>query len=354
MASKNRSLEMIKKTAALCLSLVFVVNSISPLPTSAVEIGGVSDEAKSEAQASAEDRLLEGLLNYESEIDLSAFSLTLPELERAFVNTIKDCPYFFYVNNKLTYTYRRDGYIVAVRPIYDMPLSEAREKLEYCTEKVKEIAALIGESKSELELLIDLHDILCLFFSYDVTLENDDIYKYLTERSGTCQGYTWTYMAVLRELGFECEYVASDSLKHIWLLVKIDGEWYHSDPTWDDPPRYEGSGRKEHRHVLFSDQKALEMGYFDWYSKSGIQCGSQKYDNTDFSALAPACREAGDILHSGTAGLYELVTLDLFLSSQREYDVQICRVCADINRDLALDEYDIEFLRKKLLSHGES
>ncbi len=354
MASKNRPLEIIKKAAALCLFLVFIVNSISPLPIDAEESGAVANESNAERQICAEDRLKEGFLNYESEIDLSAFSLTLPELERAFVNTIKNEPYFFYVNNKLSYTYRRDGYVVSVKPIYDMNADEAKKCLQYCNNAVERMADLVSQYDTELGKLLALHDILCLFFSYDVTLENDDMYKFLTDKNGTCQGYTWTYMAVLRRLGFECEYVASDSLKHIWLLVKLDGEWYHSDPTWDDPPRYEGSGKKEHKHILFSDKKASEMGYCDWHSKNDRECSSQKYDNTDFSTLAPACREAGDLLHSGTAGLYELVTLNVFLSSEVGCNAELCCVCADINRDLAVDENDIELLRKKLLLYDGS
>ncbi len=350
---KSKLYGMIKRATVICLSVVLLLNSIAFLPISA-ENEEILDNTDAERLASAEERLREGFLSFEREIDLSLFFLTLPELEKVFIDTIKNDPYLFYVNGNLSYTYRREGHIVSVLPEYDMSREEALERIDYCTRMVKSISELVVGYDTELEMILALHDLLCRSFSYDLTLQSDNMYSFLRERSGTCQGYAWTYMAVLRAIGFECEYAASDTLKHIWLLVNVDGEWYHSDPTWDDPPRNEGSGKTEYKHFLFSDKMAFEMGYRDWYSRDDIKCNSRKYDGMDFAAVMMQCGEEGDVFHNGFIDLYGLVTLERFLSSDGICGGEICLVCADMNRDFTVDECDIELFREKMLSGDKS
>ena len=54
----------------------------------------------------------------------------------------------------------------------------------------------------------------------------------LIEGYGVCQGYARALAMFLKSEGILCELVAGGA--HEWLKVKIDGEWYHVDPTWDD------------------------------------------------------------------------------------------------------------------------
>lgn len=35
-------------------------------------------------------------------------------------------------------------------------------------------------------------------------------------------------------LGIECEVISSDQRNHDWNRVKLNGEWYMVDVTWDD------------------------------------------------------------------------------------------------------------------------
>lgn len=158
-------------------------------------------------------------------------------------------------------------------------------------------------------------------------------------------------MAALREMEIECEYVASDTIVHIWLKLKIDGEWYHSDVTWDDPPRDEGAGKRNREHFLFSDDKADVDGYADRYSASESNCKSEKYDLFDFSSSIPPCSVAGDVDHNGAVGLADLLRLRIYLE-QGKRDSYICLICADCDGDFDLDENDVDIIRKLLISMG--
>lgn len=56
-----------------------------------------------------------------------------------------------------------------------------------------------------------------------------------------CQGYAEAMKLLMNLSGVECEVVVGTATNsngtenHAWNLVKLDDEWYHLDPTWDDP-----------------------------------------------------------------------------------------------------------------------
>ena len=49
--------------------------------------------------------------------------------------------------------------------------------------------------------------------------------------SGDCTGYYAILRALFERIGFECESVESITKEHIWVIAKVDGEWYHFDAT---------------------------------------------------------------------------------------------------------------------------
>ena len=44
-----------------------------------------------------------------------------------------------------------------------------------------------------------------------------------------------TYMYILNSLGIDCYFVPSDEMRHGWNIVRINGQLYHVDCTYDDP-----------------------------------------------------------------------------------------------------------------------
>lgn len=291
----------------------------------------------------AVERMARSFENFEESIDLSDLNIPVSSLSKLFSHATKNSPYLFYVDKRLTYTYRKDT-VVNVIPKYNMTEDEAREAIDFCKLEVSKLAAVASMGESEIQRLILAHDLICSRYQYDLTLEGNNIYKFIKEGKGTCQGYTWTYMAVLRELGIECEYVASDSINHIWLRVKIDGEWYNSDVTWDDPVGNEaGISSARRLHLLFSDDKADKDGYVDGYSASQNKCTSKKYDGEELSSALSPSHKQGDVDHDGAVDL-----LDLVLIRQNRI---ACPICADVDCDLLLTEGDAELVRERLLTN---
>ena len=326
----------IKKIIAALLAIILLSSIFT-------RISAIHDDTHvGDAEGEAIARMTRGFENFEQSIDLSGLNIPISSLTTLFAHATKNLPYLFYVDKTLVYTYKND-IAIHVRPKYNMTRVEADEAVGFCRGEIAKMADIVRAGECELERVILAHDLICFRYKYDLSLESNNIYTFIKEGKGTCQGYTWTYMALLREIGIECEYVASDSINHIWLRVKIDGEWYNSDPTWDDPVGNEGGNVSiSRRHILFSDIKADADGYVDRYSASQNQCVSKKYDGADLSRVVDPAHEFGDVNHDGEVGLMDLVNV--------AQGRGVCPICFDVDGDLLHTENDIDSLRELILT----
>ena len=335
-----------QRMISLCLIFASLAITVRLFSVCAVALDGV--ESRESYTKAAVQRMREGFYAFESAIDLSNFNILPEEIGNVFAAATKNDPYLFFVDNQMSYTYESGGYVRTVKPKYNMSREEAGWRIDYCKREVGYVAQEVDRSASELARALYVHDYLCRNFRYDLALEGDNIYDFFRTGAGTCQGYTWAYMAILREVGIDTQYVASDSINHIWNLVRIDGEWYHSDVTWDDPPSGEADGAVSRRHFLCSDKKVSEQGHKDWYSEEGIVCLSSSYDGESFFAVLHTGVE-GDVDHSYTITLEDIMRLRLFWADKLPRGEPCCLMCADSNGDLALTVTDIETLRRKVL-----
>ncbi|MBO4848740.1 MAG: hypothetical protein J5586_06265 [Clostridia bacterium] len=85
--------------------------------------------------------------------------------------------------------------------------------------------------------------------------DSDNPYGVLKYRSAVCVGYATTFRLFMHMLGIECMVVHDTSLSHSWDIVKLDGEWYHTDCYFD-------SDEGTYRHFNLSD--AIMAGDHEW------------------------------------------------------------------------------------------
>ena len=89
-------------------------------------------------------------------------------------------------------------------------------------------------NKPEYEKALWLHDWLLEQLEYDNSLKWSSSESALTRGLGTCQSYESAYSSLLSAIGIENSEVRDTYDGHIWNAVKLDGEWYQVDCTWDD------------------------------------------------------------------------------------------------------------------------
>lgn len=330
-AEKTKREGLIRRFTAVLIALLLCFRFFSVLTVA-------EDRKKTAAEA-----IRSGFYSFSESIDVSSLSLTPMELSSLFSSIIKDDPYLFFVNNNLSYSYTSKGYVLSLKPTYSIIGREVFVAWDLCREMVRRIARLADRYDGNAAKALFIHDYICDNFSYDPSMQSDDLYSFFLTGRGTCQSYAYAYMAVLRECGINAHYVASDAIEHIWNYVNIDGMWYHVDLTWDD------TGEKvSRRHFLCSDNVTKERGHRDWYSSQNIVCDSEIYSGFNFDKLLHKDVLVGDVDHNKSVDLCDLAYFRLCFVDEEVSEY--CTICADINADGVLDEADIGCLRKKLLA----
>lgn len=101
------------------------------------------------------------------------------------------------------------------------------------------IASAVSECNSktdgsEYAKALWLHDWLLDQLEYDNSLKWSSAESALTRGLGTCQSYESAYSQLLSAAGIENSETRDTYDGHTWNAVKLDGEWYQVDCTWDD------------------------------------------------------------------------------------------------------------------------
>lgn len=113
-----------------------------------------------------------------------------------------------------------------------------------------------------------VHDWIIDYMAYDMEYDEDSaystsVYGGLIEKKGVCEAYARTYKYILDELGIEnilIKGTATNSIgnteNHMWNYVKLYGNWYAVDITWDDPIiKGTGSVSGDYKHKYFLIRK---------------------------------------------------------------------------------------------------
>lgn len=87
---------------------------------------------------------------------------------------------------------------------------------------------------SEYAKALWLHDWLLDQLEYDKTLKWSSAESALTRKLGTCQAYESAYAKLLTAAGIENSETRDKYDGHTWNAMKLDGQWYQTDCTWDD------------------------------------------------------------------------------------------------------------------------
>ena len=104
-------------------------------------------------------------------------------------------------------------------------------------EKLDEIIAGLNLSgKTDFEKILAIYGYVCDNVTYDATAEHCfTAYGALIDGKAVCQGYALLLMRMLKSVSIDSEVVfgTSEGINHMWNLVKLDGEYFLLDATWD-------------------------------------------------------------------------------------------------------------------------
>ncbi len=150
---------------------------------------------------------------------------------------------------------------------------------------------------SEYVMALWLHDWLLDQLEYDNTLTWASAEAALTRHMGTCQAYTNAYTKLLNAAGIENAETRDTYDGHTWNAVKLDGQWYQVDCTWDDndDTKYYGF---DARHLYFGLTDELmtvaHKGHAKIYTADGYATRSTSLADNYYVSSGLAAEWAGE------------------------------------------------------------
>lgn len=134
----------------------------------------------------------------------------------------------------IQFEYSRISATIHVQQSYLMTPTQAA----YVNQQVSSIVSA-WQGLSDFEKIRAVNDYIVKHTTYTLQSKASpySAYTVLAEGKGVCQGYALLALKMLQELGVTTKYIVGyvGSEGHAWNLVKLDGQWYHLDPTWNDP-----------------------------------------------------------------------------------------------------------------------
>ena len=133
------------------------------------------------------------------------------------------------------------------------PYDNYEQEMGEFNEAVDKFMEDIDLTQPEANIALQIHDKICewAFYDYEVWRGEYDLGHvaygvlvrngYGREHGAVCAGYAYAYQYLLQQAGIETAFAngnagstASTAEEHCWNLVKLGGDWYETDITWDD------------------------------------------------------------------------------------------------------------------------
>lgn len=164
---------------------------------------------------------------------------------RAFDAMLVDNPQFFWLSGGGQFVTTTRGNTV-IKVTFKGNLSEgicAADVPRLLAELERAVDAIVAKARTKrtvYEQVLFVHDYLVDTTDY-VTQEpmRYNAYGCLVRHRAVCAGYAKAFMMIMRKLGYVCGYASgygvNSNVSHAWNFIRLDGEFYFIDVTWDDP-----------------------------------------------------------------------------------------------------------------------
>lgn len=126
------------------------------------------------------------------------------------------------------------------------------KRYAYIHEVIAEMKSTFDDKMTDLDKLVWIHEYIDekIYYKDANTLKEHLAVPALMQGYGVCESYARLLMLFLKEFDIPCQPISGGA--HAWVAVKIDGKWYHVDPTWDDTGACSGA---HHYFLMRNDEE---------------------------------------------------------------------------------------------------
>lgn len=210
--------------------------------------------------------------------------ITAEQLDSVFSALLYDNPDLFFVGRKCTLITK--PFSVRCSTEYIME----KDEYERCKAELEKVCAdvmsSLSEPENEWQTELEIHDYIIENCEYKL-VENDhnysSAYGALVNGKAACEGYSKAAKLLLDMAGIENAVISGISKDekgvsgaHMWNAVKINGDYYYLDCTWDDPVNEDGRDVKIYSYFNISDEM-ISATHSDFSHDFGCNSTKENY-----------------------------------------------------------------------------
>ena len=217
-----------------CFSAPYVVNTDGSF--NYYGRNALSQMPNAEAYLYAYDQIVAGVAATSATINIydGAHNITSNEVSMVLDTYRRDYAHHFWLANQYgvsSYSYTA----VSIKPTYLLTgaaLDQAKTEFETA---VARVLAGITPDMTEYEKELYLHDTLARTVTYSESTHAHNAYGALVEGIAVCEGYAEAFQYLLHRVGIQSFIITGNAGgPHAWNMVRIDGNYYQVDLTWND------------------------------------------------------------------------------------------------------------------------
>ena len=158
-----------------------------------------------------------------------------------------------------TLTWERRGRYLTVSAVSTEEPEAVREKKRRLTAYASEWAKTVAADPPAVRVLL-AHELLCTGCAYSETAPDcGSAYGALIGSAARCSGYAEGFALLTEAAGVPVRIITGTGKDgaHAWNLVRLDGDWYHADCTWDS------TAADRHAYFLRDDRFMMQTHTWD-------------------------------------------------------------------------------------------
>jgi len=237
-------------------------------------------EALSEEEKALYEQVRDAVLGFEEFVKFD------PPVQRDMARKIYSLVYsqernYFWLSNIF---YAPDSEVSMLRMNYLYEREDAEIKRAELDFAASTILGGISSEASGFDKVVYFHDEIIRGCSFSTDEQHvNSAYGVLVTGYGQCEGYA-AAMALLCDKAGIPNYIVcgrnSEGSTHAWNKIRLDGEWYNVDCTWDDPIiKRNDPDFVRHDYLLVKDSEIEGKTHFtDELYNGYTTCGSEKFN----------------------------------------------------------------------------
>lgn len=231
--------------------------------------------------------------------------------------------------------YARENEVTELKLTYLYEKEDAEIKRAELDLAASEIVGGISADASDFEKAVYFHDRIVTGCKFSKTAEHvNSAYGVLVKGAGQCEGYASAMSILCDKAGIPNYMVCGTNIEgvtHAWNRILLNGNWYNSDCTWDDPIlKRDDPNFVRHDCLLVKDEEIEGITHItDELYRDLPPCTAS--EENYFAAKGLLCDSAGDAAESireqiKQAGLSGKREAELRLSNESAYYAALSRL----------------------------